>query len=75
MDKRLQKTTTVQAIDDGEIMRAADVARFMKCAQSTVWKWVERGILPKPTRMGSRFSFWRKSQIERALSEAKAGEE
>ena len=55
------------------VMRAKDVAAFMGCSISTVWKWVEQGLLPKPSRLGTRFSFWRKSQIEAAL--AKAGRE
>ncbi len=54
------------------VMRAKDVAAFMGCAVSTVWRWSQEGVIPKPSRMGPRFSFWRRSQIERAL--AKAGE-
>ena len=44
-------------------IRAKEVAAMLGCAKSTVWSWVKDGYLPKPKKVGSRFTYWQREQI------------
>lgn len=44
-------------------IRVKEVAHILGCSISTVWAWVRAGIIPQPTRVGSRFSFWLREEI------------
>ena len=37
---------------------------------STIWRWVKKGILPAPIKIGGR-SLWRLSDIQQNIREAK----
>lgn len=37
---------------------------------STIWRWVKKGILPAPIKVGGR-SLWRLSDIQQNIREAK----
>ena len=50
--------------DKAIIMRPTDVALYYNIAVNTVWRWLKIGILPEPTRIGSRFTFWLREDIE-----------
>ena len=52
------------SINDAVIMRPTDVALYYNIAVNTVWRWLKIGILPEPTRIGSRFTFWKREDIE-----------
>lgn len=45
-------------------IRVKTVARILGCSVSTVWAWVKKGYLPPPRKVGTRFSYWLKSEIE-----------
>lgn len=45
-------------------IRVREVSQLMGCSVSTVWSWVRRGLLPEPHRVGTRFSYWIRSEIE-----------
>jgi len=45
-------------------MRVREVAKELSCCVSTVWAWVKAGYLPQPNRVGSRFTYWLRSDIE-----------
>jgi predicted DNA-binding transcriptional regulator AlpA len=30
----------------------------------TVWRWVRRGVMPAPSRLGLRRIYWRESEID-----------
>ena len=49
-------------------LRVKDVADLLGCSVSTVWSWVRKGYLPRPYRIGSRFSFWNQQDIENSLN-------
>ena len=36
---------------------------------STIWRWVKKGILPKPVKVGGR-TLWRESEIQTNIREA-----
>ena len=38
-------------------------ARFGDISNMTLWRWVQRGILPPPVKINSR-NFWRASDVE-----------
>lgn len=44
-------------------IRVKEVARILGCSVSTVWAWVRAGLIPQPTRVGTRFSFWLREEI------------
>lgn len=50
--------------DKSPRIRVQEVAHILGCGVSTVWAWVRRGHIPPPKRVGSRFSFWLRSEIE-----------
>lgn len=45
-------------------MRVREVAKRLGCSVSTVWAWVKKGYLPKPRKVGTKFSYWLRSEIE-----------
>lgn len=45
-------------------IRVKEVARILGCGVSTVWAWVKKGYVPKPQRVGSRFTYWLRADIE-----------
>jgi len=47
----------VQAISPG-FLRAKDAARFIGVGESTFWRWVAAGRLPKGTRLSPRATVW-----------------
>ena len=68
----LPKTPTPQkenGLTQTEVgLRAKDAARLLAIAESTLWKWVKQGHLPKGTRLGSKVTVWRKSDLEKLLT-------
>lgn len=49
-------------------MRVKEVAAKLGCAVSTVWAWVKAGYLPQPHKVGSRFTYWLRDEIEAIAS-------
>ena len=54
-------------------MRAKSAAAFLGIGQSTFWRWVKEGRLPKGTRLSARATVWRCEDLEHFLNQA--GEE
>ena len=50
------------------IMRPLEVAAYFNISVNTVWRWVKSGALPEPSRMGKRFTYWQRKDIENALA-------
>ena len=46
-------------------IRVKDVAKILDCSVSTVWSWVKNGYIPEPYRVGSRFTYWLRADIEK----------
>lgn len=49
-------------------IRVKEVAHILGCSVSTVWAWARAGLIPQPTRVGSRFSFWLREEILKIAS-------
>jgi len=46
----------------------ADVAALLSVTPATVMNHVKRGLLPQPTRVGTRLLRWRAADIEKSLT-------
>lgn len=45
-------------------IRVKTVATLLGCSVSTVWAWAKKGYIPQPRRVGSKFTYWLRSEIE-----------
>ncbi|NRB18786.1 MAG: helix-turn-helix domain-containing protein [Rhodobacteraceae bacterium] len=50
----------------------ATVAKNLDCGETTVRDYVNRGLLPKPTKIGG-MARWKWIEIERAMDQAQIG--
>lgn len=51
-------------------MRAKDAARFLAVGESTFWRWVAQGRLPKGKRLSARATVWMRADLDRFLEKA-----
>lgn len=49
-------------------IRVKEVVALLGCSVSTVWSWTKRGIIPAPQRVGPRFTYWLRNDIEAAAT-------
>lgn len=56
-------------------MRAKSAAAFLDIGESTFWRWVKEGRLPKGTRLSARATVWKREDLERFLNQAAEGAE
>lgn len=54
-------------------LRAKHAAARLGIAESTFWRWVSQGRLPKGTRLSARVTVWKAEDIERFLNQADEG--
>ena len=66
----MQNTTT----NSHGAMRAKSAAAFLGIGESTFWRWVQEGRIPKGTRLSARCTIWKREDLERFLNEAFEGE-
>lgn len=52
-------------------MRAKAGAAFLGIGQSTFWRWVKEGKLPKGRRLSARATVWTRAELEQFLEGAK----
>ena len=43
---------------------AAQLAERYHVHRSTIWRWAQRGVLPKPTQISDQCTRWRLEEIE-----------
>ena len=53
-------------------LRAKGAAAFLGLGESTFWRWVKEGRLPKGTRLSARATVWRIADLEAFLNQASA---
>ena len=51
-------------------MRAKTAAAFLGIGQSTFWRWVKEGRIPKGKRLSARATVWIRSDLEQFLAGA-----
>lgn len=56
-------------------MRAKTAAAFLGIAESTFWRWVAQGRLPKGIRLSARATVWKRADLEFFLEQAGKGAE
>lgn len=52
------------------LIRPRPLAQQLGIGNSTLWRWVKKGILPPPIRIGG-IAGWRPSDIETTLEKAR----
>jgi prophage regulatory protein len=48
-------------------VRAKQIAKDKGISVSTVWRWVQAGILPKPIKLTNRTTVWRAEDVDAAI--------
>ncbi|WP_027874185.1 helix-turn-helix transcriptional regulator [Spongiibacter marinus] len=48
-------------------LRVKSVAKLLDMSESTVWRAVQQGILPPPTKLTPRTTVWREIDIDAAI--------
>ncbi len=56
-------------------MRAKHAAAFLGIGESTFWRWVKEGRLPKGARLSARATVWKCEDLKRFLNQAAEGTE
>ena len=51
-------------------MRVKDASAYLGIAQSTFWRWVKEGKLPKGRRLSPRTTVWLREDLEHFLEQA-----
>lgn len=51
------------------LVRASVLCRSLGVSRSTLHKWTREGKFPPPIRFGSRFTAWRRADVEKWLNE------
>jgi len=47
-----------------QFMRAKDASAFLGIGESTFWRWVQTGRLPRGTRLSARVTVWGRESLE-----------
>ena len=50
------------------VQRAAALAKSLAVAESTIWRWVAEGKLPKPIKLGERVTVWDLDEVENFIA-------
>ena len=61
-----------QQLPESPFLRIKGVCAFLGCGEATVWRWVRAGRLPKPQKLGPRFTVWKRAEIEEYVGLDKA---
>lgn len=56
--------------EDRKLLNVAEVANFVGCAQSTIWRWVADSQFPKPIRLGC-VTRWDSAEVLAFIAAAK----
>jgi predicted DNA-binding transcriptional regulator AlpA len=59
----------------GRVVRARDAAAFLALGESTFWRFVQQGRLPKGIRLSARATVWRLSDLEAFIEQQVANQE
>ena len=54
-------------LEASPFLRKEGVCKITGCSIATVWRWVKEGRLPKPYKLGPRFTVWKRSELEKFL--------
>ncbi len=60
------------ALPDAAFVRVHTVARLYATSTNSVWRWVKRGAIPRPRKLGPQVTAWNVGELRRALAMANA---
>ena len=55
-------------------VRARQIAKDTGVSVSTVWRWAQKGIIPKPLKLTNRTTVWRAEEVEAAIEKLAAAQ-
>ena len=58
-----------------QYIRVKKVAEVIGISQSSVWRWVQSGLLPKPIKLTNRTTVWRADDVYAAVERLAAESE
>ena len=61
--------TSVKENFIGRMLRAKGAAAFLGLGESTFWRWVKDGRLPKGIRLSARATVWKVADLEAFLEQ------
>ncbi len=50
-----------------KLLRPKEVAEILGIGESTLWVWVQKGILPPPQKLSPRVTVFKKADIDRMV--------
>lgn len=53
----------------GEIIRPSQVPNVLGVCRTTAYRWIKKGLLPRPIRLGENAVGWRRSTLDAWLRE------
>jgi predicted DNA-binding transcriptional regulator AlpA len=56
------------ALPDSAFVRLPVVCALFSISQPTAWRWVKKGLLPKPRKLGPRVAGFQVAAVRRALA-------
>lgn len=71
MPKRIDRAGAAADFDslsDQAFVRLPVVAELYATSASNVWRWVKRGIIPQPKKLGPQTTVWNVGELRRALA-------
>ncbi|MFA9240327.1 MAG: helix-turn-helix transcriptional regulator [Candidatus Paceibacteria bacterium] len=51
-----------------KFLRISDVSEKTGLGKSTIWLWIKENKFPKPTKLSSRVTVWKNSDLEEWIS-------
>ena len=51
-----------------KFLRISDVSEKTGLGKSTIWLWIKQNKFPKPTKLSSRVTVWKNSDLEEWIS-------
>lgn len=57
------------SLPDSAFVRLPMVATLFATSQSNVWRWMEKGIVPRSRKLAGRTTAWNVGELRRSLKE------
>ncbi|MBU2043386.1 MAG: AlpA family phage regulatory protein [Alphaproteobacteria bacterium] len=64
-----EPTSHFDTLSDRAFVRLPVVAELYSTSASNVWRWVKRGIIPQPKKLGPQTTVWNVGELRRSLAE------
>lgn len=64
----IDRISSFEILPESAHLDIAEVRAITGKSRATLYRWVDKGVLPKPRRLGSSQNYWTVGEIRRALS-------